>query len=284
SERLEPLVALLTDPLEGSTGRAHDLFGECRFGFQQALRLWPDNREARRGLTRALLAMLELEIRRENLPAAAALLAELQGDAGELGGKVGELASRLRRARREIAALRALQDEHDLRKGSRSRSYAALVFAAASSVNLALFLLDDAGLVRWSERLYLAHGVGMLALTGVVLLVFWRGLTQNQANRQVLYTLVGAGLVATLFRGLVVATGQPLRVSFGLEYLFWGLGMCVISMFAERRLLVAGLCLFAGAIAGALWPAGVLFTSFLATAAAMSWTARVWWPRPGRRA
>ena len=283
SERLEPLVALLSGPIGGSPGLAHDLFGECRFGFQQALRLWPDNRDARRGLTRALLAMLELEIRRENLPAAAALLGELQGDAGELGGKVGELASRLRRAQREIAALRELQHQHDLRKGSRSRSYAAMVFAAASLVNLCLYYLDATGVVAWSARLYLAHGIGMLALVGVVLLAFWSGLTQNQANRQVLYTLVGAGVIAMLFRGLVVATGQPLRVSFGLEYLFWGLGMCVISMFAERRLVIAGLFLFAGAIAGALWPVGVLLTSFLATAAAMSWTAYVWWPRPDSR-
>ena len=282
-ERLDPLIALLTGPVDGPPGRAHDLFGECRFGFQQALRLWPDNRAARRGLTRALLAMLEFEIRRENLPAAAALLAELQGDAGELGGKVGEMASRLRRAQREIAALRAFQRDHDLERGSRSRSYAAMVFAAASCVNLILFWLDRAGLVRWSERLYLAHGVGMLALVGVVLLIFWPGLTQNQANRQVLYTLVGAGLIGMLFRGLVVVTGQPLKVSFALEYLFWGLGMCVISMFAERRLVVSGLCLFAGATAGALWPAGVLFTSFLATATAMSWTAWVWWPRAAGR-
>jgi eukaryotic-like serine/threonine-protein kinase len=282
SERLEPLVALLSGPIAGSPGRAHDLFGECRFGFQQALRLWPDNLEARRGLTRALLAMLELEIRRENLPAAAALLGELQGDAGELGGKVGELASRLRRAQREIAALRELQAEHDLRKGSRSRSYAAMVFAAASLVNLVLYFLDGAGVVHWNQRLYLAHGIGMLALVGMVLLAFWSGLTQNQANRQVLYTLVGAGVIGMLFRSLVVATGQPLRVSFALEYLFWGLGMCVISMFAERRLVIAGLFLFAGATAGALWPVGVLLTSFLATAAAMAWTAYVWWPHAER--
>ena len=284
AERLEPLIALLTGPQGGTPGRAHDLFGECRFGFQQALRLWPDNREARRGLTRALLAMLEFEIRRENLPAAAALLTELQGDAGELGGKVGELAGRLRRARREIAALREFQDDHDLRKGSRSRSYAAMVFAATSSINLLLFFLDRSGLVTWSARLYIAHGIGMLALVGVVLLVFWRGLMQNQANRQVVYTLVGIGVITCLYRVLVVATGQSLRVSFGLEYLFWGLGMGVISMFAERRLVIAGLVLFAGGIAGALWPGAVLFTSFVGTLAGMLWTAHVWWPRTARRA
>ena len=38
----------------------------------------------------------------------------------------------------------------------------------------------------------------------------------------------------------MVLTGQPLRVSFALEYLFWGLGMCVIAMFAERRLVIGG--------------------------------------------
>ncbi|HJK89743.1 MAG: hypothetical protein CMH59_25480, partial [Myxococcales bacterium] len=63
---------------EEKASHVFDLYGACRFGFQAALRAWPENAEAREGLTRAVEAMIRLEIARQNARGAEALLAELE--------------------------------------------------------------------------------------------------------------------------------------------------------------------------------------------------------------
>lgn len=55
----------------------NSLFGECRFGFKQALQMWPDNPEARQGLQEALETMAHFEIGRGSTAAAASLISEL---------------------------------------------------------------------------------------------------------------------------------------------------------------------------------------------------------------
>ena len=58
-ERLQTLLATLQ-----STARDHvyPLLSECRFGFTQALREWPENEAARRGLSRCLEETAHYEV------------------------------------------------------------------------------------------------------------------------------------------------------------------------------------------------------------------------------
>ncbi|HEU5060168.1 MAG TPA: serine/threonine-protein kinase, partial [Kofleriaceae bacterium] len=67
------LTAIERDPA-AAEGRAFD---ECRFGYRQALREWPDNPDALRGLRRCAVATVRLEIARRNAAAARAALADL---------------------------------------------------------------------------------------------------------------------------------------------------------------------------------------------------------------
>jgi hypothetical protein len=227
--------------------------------------------------------MVERELARENLAAAEALLAELPAGASAAQTEAVErLAARLRRRQGEVAALRELARDHDLRTGSRARSYAALIFAAASLSNLALYFMERAEQVTFADaRLFVLHGVGPLAVIGLILAVLWRPLTQNRANRQIIAMLVVVGTVIVAFRLLAVATDLRREVAFACEYLFWGMAFMTAAIFGERRLVPGGLLLLAGGVAGALAPTQVLLCAFLSAFVSMLWMTYVWWPRQG---
>ena len=78
NERLAALVPGLAHAgAEVDVHAARVLYAECRFGYQQAISTWPENAAARAGLTRAVSAMLEIELARRNLDAASLLLLDL---------------------------------------------------------------------------------------------------------------------------------------------------------------------------------------------------------------
>lgn len=54
-----------------------EAFGACRFGFEEALRLWPEDADAREGLQRALTWMIQRDLARREPGAAARLLRAL---------------------------------------------------------------------------------------------------------------------------------------------------------------------------------------------------------------
>src|SRR5690606_17251263 len=93
-------------------------FRECRFAFAQALRSWPDNLAARRGLQRALELMIDFELAREAPQAAANLLAELPEPVEALTRKVERALERWRHAQ---SKLEALERDADLRIGQHLR-------------------------------------------------------------------------------------------------------------------------------------------------------------------
>ena len=69
---LEALTGLLADPERGDEARG--LFAATDFAFRQALRVWPENQQARVGLQRCLEGMIAFEVKLKNAPGARALL------------------------------------------------------------------------------------------------------------------------------------------------------------------------------------------------------------------
>jgi eukaryotic-like serine/threonine-protein kinase len=267
---------------DGHGSAAHDLFGACRFGFQQALRIWSDNGAARRGLYEAIELMIEFELGRDNADAAAALLAELPEEPSRLSDAVTALGDQIQQKRAEIEALRRLEREHDLGRGSRTRSLAcSLLGVTVFAYLLVLYYLERTGRFAWSPGTLAGHSVGTLVLFAAILALFRRALFQNQANRQVAYSLVLSGVAALLFRAAVVAGGLPIASALALEYIVWALGFGLLAVVSERKLLPASILLAAGAL-GVLWPRDVLVVLALSSLAAMLWVAWVWWPRQAR--
>jgi eukaryotic-like serine/threonine-protein kinase len=105
-------LAALTASVEGHFAAAefYPLLSECRFGFTQALREWPENAAAARGLEVALETGVRFEVRRGHGAAARALLSEFPRPHASLEALVDQ-------AEREEARLAA--DAHRLDRVAR---------------------------------------------------------------------------------------------------------------------------------------------------------------------
>ena len=105
---------------EERTLAVFNLLGECRFGYRAALSAWPENEGARKGLDRALLAVVEYELAEGDPAAAATLLREVSQRPGDVSARV-EAATRARILQDE--RLRRLEEDFDPSVGTRTRSF-----------------------------------------------------------------------------------------------------------------------------------------------------------------
>jgi serine/threonine-protein kinase len=112
-------------------------FGECRFGFLEALRAWRENEAAQRGLARAIEAMIEFELASGDARAASVLLAELKEPPMELAVRVGDA---LTKASEDREKAEALAREHDESIGRRTRAFLAMVMGSLWTIGPLVWL------------------------------------------------------------------------------------------------------------------------------------------------
>jgi eukaryotic-like serine/threonine-protein kinase len=122
------LRALETEPPgEERTLAVFNLLGECRFGYRAALSAWPENEAARKGLDRALLAVVDHELACGDPSAAATLLREVSSAPPDVPARV-EAATRSRAEEEE--RLRRLDQDFDPTVGTRTRTFVIATFGA----------------------------------------------------------------------------------------------------------------------------------------------------------
>jgi eukaryotic-like serine/threonine-protein kinase len=130
TERLEELRAQLAAGAE-QTADAHDdiyrLFGACRYGFRDALAVWPENEEASRGLVEAIEAVAAYELANGRAQAAVSLLGELATPSPLLADARAAAAKQARR----VEELERMEREHDTKIGSRTRTFLTALFGVA---------------------------------------------------------------------------------------------------------------------------------------------------------
>ena len=123
---LDELERTLTDdsadPIERRL-ELYNLLSECRFGFREALEIWPENVAAQSGQRGALEAMIEYELGVDDPAAAAALLAELGDPPAELRVRIDAALAAKAAERRELADLREGARQLDRSIGTRTRVF-----------------------------------------------------------------------------------------------------------------------------------------------------------------
>ena len=100
----------------------YNLFGECAFGFRQALQEWSGNEQARDGLREATVRMARYEIAHDDPRAARLLVARLDPPDAALEAEVVELEERAVRSAARVQALEALGKDMDPNAGRRGRA------------------------------------------------------------------------------------------------------------------------------------------------------------------
>lgn len=282
--RRRELEVLLGAP-EPDVLAVHDTFGECRFGFVQALRMWSDNDEARQGLQRCLEAMLQYYVTTANLPAAQACLAELPEPPAALTDQVESLRQRLAAANAEFAELRAMAREQDM--GMNSTARAVLVFFLGIIwTGFALYsaIRFGSGNITIEEQLqsHMTGGIRNLVVALIAVVALRQKVFVNAINRQIIYIMITGMSVVALLRLGVWVLGEGLAVGRIADFAVYSMMFLVTGLITSTRIKWLALPYVLAIPASLVWLEGQLYITAVATLITSSWLAWLWRPQPRR--
>jgi tRNA A-37 threonylcarbamoyl transferase component Bud32 len=277
SQRLAQLQAAVA---QRDPAPVHRYYGAARFGFEHALRIWPANEAAQGGLQTTLEQMITFELDQANPNAAEAIIADLPEARPELAARIFQVRAEATARELELANLRALERDLAPEVGARTRVRLALIIGAllaALAMGAGFFsrrILAD-GQLHPSQ--YLPHGVLLVTLAGGFL--FWKRKTllRTGLNRRIsLMTLMVVAGGALAFRGVAALTGLPFLPLIPLEFVLYGVGIAVMGFATQRRLALAALPEFLGAVVMVLLPRYLFEIAGLTVAATLVVMAWVW--------
>ncbi len=252
------------DAIDGSSQvdplGVHKKFARCRFGFQQALEIWPENVRAAAGLQDVLLLMIHRLLDAGELNQAALLMEELPVADEDAHARLRELRAARRAHERDLRALGAIGHRHDDRIGILYRRR----FLVGLSAVWALVALAE-GVADHVERLSsLAHATIAFVLLMASFAyggVRWHAMKTAGVNLR-LYHLANVTLGGiAIERALGAMVGAPVPLMLAFESLLFFVGIGATAAFTRRRIAPAMLVYALGAAAGALWPQGVFWVS-----------------------
>jgi len=214
--------------------RVHGLYGECRFGLDQALREWEGNTVAGTALQRLLEARIRYELEHGSADTASVLLSELLQPVPELERKIQD---RRREDALEAERLAALERRWDLNLGMRGRSRALFGIGVLwGVVYVILGQLARAELFRAEYGTFLLISVAHGSVIGCLDMFMRRRMPRTEANRRFIQTLwitVFAPMLVLLF---MMLQGIPFATTLGLLLLVYGLTACVAAIAIDLRM------------------------------------------------
>ena len=257
--RVHDLETLLSGE-EREPAAVHDLFGECRFAFQQALRMWPENQEARRGLARALSLMVVYHVSVENLEAAQAALAELEESSHapeELQQEVQRLAAELETRDAELGRLQRMERAIDPGRTHRGRSLLALflgIFWGISTLWSALRVYEEE-LTEMEQLTSLMHsGVRNIVIVLLVVIIFRRSLVTNRANAVLTLALVVTVACVTYLRFMAWRLGGDPVLAHITDPVLYALALFCTGLMLDRRISYMASFFAVAAVVGSFVP------------------------------
>ncbi len=254
--RLRELEAALVRPSAADDVLTiHKRFAECRFGFQQALRAWPESPDALAGLSAAIEAMIGFELARRDAAAAALLLSELADPPPELALRLAALRREQEDEGRDVERLRAIAHDVDSRVSSRQRAIGALGIGFGFSPTLfAIAWLVDRGTIALTHgAIALTVGAFGLVLASVILLVR-RMAFRNRFNRRLMGAFMLAGVTIVAAEGCFALLGAPASAGMTAGFVIMFVTAAQVAATLYRPCAVAAAIFLAGAVLSALYP------------------------------
>ena len=232
---------------------------ECRFGYREALREWPANPDALRGMRRCATATVRLELARGNAAGARAALGEIPDASAELVDEIARLEAALAADQEERARLRQLAADADSTAGEATRILLVVIlFVLASGATVYACHLQSRGRIGPRELIALP---GSIAAVAVAVLVFARRrLLVNAFSRRLVawFMVVALTLVADRVVGQAVGLSPPQQFAldgvlvtallatgaiYGFRWIWWCAALTaaatVVSVLAPEVSLVA---------------------------------------------
>lgn len=254
------------------------LFREIRFAYLHALRMWPGNQAAERGLQQCLELMTRRALARRDYSFASTLVAELPFPREDLDAKVEALGREVKVRERKAEQFTELQEDLDIAVGGRQRAWATAVMA----VGLALST-GTAAVLRRVGRIEITHETTVTAITLIfiamcgILFVWRRPLLATTVNRR-LTGSVGMAMIGVMAnRYAAYALDWPIEGVFVMDLMAVGLSVGVTAVTVEMRMMwVAALMLVAMMIA-ALFPGYSMEIESIALLVGLGILAKLWY-------
>jgi hypothetical protein len=220
---------------ESSEGLAAS-FATCQFGFEQALRVWPENAPAASGLQTCLELAIDRELRRRNRGMVQSLLASLPRPVPELQQRLEQLVVELEEEAHSREALASLQQDLDPLVAGRQRARLGLVVGV-------LAFIGACGVGELSRRdlLPITHGTTLLAIALFAGALVAGGLL---GGREVISTAFGRRLAGCVLTGVAGSAlnhvmcwllGLPPLTGFVFDALILVLLVTLIAWTLDRR-------------------------------------------------
>jgi tRNA A-37 threonylcarbamoyl transferase component Bud32 len=260
-------------------GLVYNLFGECRFGYQQALRTWPQNGLAEAGLESVLGRMARYEIHHGELRAASLLVGDMRHPPADLLRELENLAQRLKQHEAQFVQLKKLQHEMDFKVGGKLRSEFVVAIGVVWALLPAGFgVLDLMGLYQPNYTGYLLSIVFLAAFVGAGVWIGRRVLLQNRANRSFVQLLATGVFVLAAHRSMAWWQQVPLPQALADDLLILFLILAALAATINARMLWGALIYFTAAMLAVQFPSWAYILMGAANFLALAQVASVWRP------
>ena len=227
----------------------HDLFIECRFACQQALRSWPDSEPANAVFDRYLLSRFQHSIGQRDVVQARSIIAQMEerGLATDVHTSLLEsLLAERESEEEELRGLRALASELDLSRGRMSRSLAVIIMGVAWSLDTLQAWVFRLGQEDVELATRYVGGTWRVAAIGIVaLFVFRKSFFSTTANRRLAYLLIFVITSIVTYRVIFVMQPDPLLAVRATEVAMYGIaGTCAGMLADDLRITAFGALYF----------------------------------------
>ena len=245
--------------------RLYHLFGECQFGFRQALRQWGENPDAAAGLRRALLLMIEVELTAGDPKAAALLLAQIEQPPAEL---VQRIDAARRRRELEDARLASLKLEHDRDVGRGTRASLGVLLGSvwnAGPIGMLLLSLFAPTLV--SHTTVVVHAAALFLFVLVVGSIVRSRLARTAIDRQLAQSIVMGISVQLVFCIGASLAGVSLPATLATLLVVWTVVVASTSIAVAPGVWPSAVVFCVAFLVASVFPRAVSFVTVLANAA-----------------
>lgn len=223
------------------TSYIYQKYGEINFALERARQLGIPHTEGVQGA--ALRAVFDVELDKGNATAARELLGQASQWSSQDAHRVSmleELESKLAEREAWMKHMEVEQGEHDASISQRTRGFIllGLTLALAGVASLSKVLVNQGVLPNTAEMMILIKGVNTLLAIALALMAP-RFMKFNLVNKRMFMTLalaMGGGLVV---RTLALLQGVAEHIVLGMETTVALLCVCMLSIFVERKLLLA---------------------------------------------
>lgn len=260
----------------------HDLYGECRFAYREALRLWPENQIALQGLQQCLLTMGEHYLRTDNLEGAMACLAEMPSPPAHFQEGVETLQEQHSEKEARFKRLQRMAEATDLNSNPKARSLFALFLAILWGITTTLAALSSSQPDITHQELLNSHlitGIRNLAIVSVSLLLFRRFFFVNAVNKSIFAILWVVIFLVGFMRWTAWMHEIDMVMAHAADLSLYALALFAVGLLSDKRLsMISGLFGLA-AIFGVVVPTYQVHFEAISTVLTFTAISWIWWPR-----